>query len=355
MSIVAGSNPSIIKIWSQGGLMKPISRWIFPVLLLAMLGPGASVSARPAGRSADDPLASMLREGWKPVAPGVLQRQLEGDRVETFAIGPEGSRWAVREIEHRLALLKKEFQAYPNDNLRRAIRSLRRELSRFREDLETSQEEPLSNTMEKCAVNYGASADAFPLSSGAGANASAFFSSGCGYEAETYAYAYARANANGNINTVIQEAPRTGTNITGSATASVQGTSNCLSEAYSYARYSPANIFYSASDTNTDCIEPPAASIDGPSTVGFDPFSPPCSDENWSATISGGTPPYSYRWSVNGVQGNTVSGVTTPTISYSRTVCSSEEPGFILGLTVTDSGSQSATSSLEVWVVHWFM
>jgi hypothetical protein len=329
--------------------MKPKFRWICPVLLLAMLAPGASAVAQPEDRGPDDLLASMMRQGWKPVAPGVLRRHQESGRVETFAIGPEGSRWAVREVENRLAFLKREYRAYPNDDLRRAIRSLRRELSRFREDLEASQDEPLSRAMEKCTANRGASADAYPLTSaaGVGATASAYFNGDCGYEAETYASAYARATANGNINTVIQESPRTGTNITSSATASVQGTSNCLSEAYSYARYSPANIFYSVFDSNTSCIAPLAISIDGPSEVGFDPFSPDCRDPVWYATASGGTPSYSYKWSVNGVQVGTGN-------SYSRTVCR-EDASFSLSLTVTDSTGQSVADSFTVWVVRWEM
>lgn len=312
--------------------MKPKCRWICSVLLLAMLAPGASAFAQ-----------------WAPVAPGVLQRHGEGKQVETFAVGPEGLRWAVREVQNRLAFLKAEYQAHPNEDLRRAIRSLRQEVAKLRQDLEASRNGSMLETLEKCTVSRGASADAFPLSSaaGAGATASAFFNTDCAYEAETYAYAYARATANGVINTVIQEVPRTGSSISSSATASVQGTSNCLSEAYAYARYTPANVFYSASDSSSSCIAPLGVSINGPSEVGFDPFTPDCQDPVWTAAASGGTPGYSYKWFVNGVQVGTGS-------SYSRTVCR-EDPSFTLSLTVTDSTAQSASNSMTVWVVRWEM
>lgn len=328
--------------------MKPKFRWICSVLLLAMLVPGASALAQQEYRPADA-LDRMMGEGWTPVAPGVLQRQGEGNRVETFAVGPEGLRWAVREVQSRLAFLRTQYQAHPTGDLRRAIRSLRGEIAKLRQDLAESQDEPLASAMEKCTVSHGASADAFPLSSaaGAGANASAFFNTACAYDAETYAYAYARGTANGVINTVIQEVPRTGSNITSSATASVQGTSNCLSEAYAYARYAPANIFHSVSDSNTSCTAPPVASIDGPRQVDFDETTPECQDPVWSATASGGTPSYSYKWFVDGVQVGTGS-------SYSRSVCW-WDGSFSLSLTVTDSASQSASSSIEVWAIRWEM
>jgi len=328
--------------------MKPKFRWICSVLLLAVLVPGASALAQEEHRPGDA-LDRMMAEGWTPVASGVLQRQGEGKRVETFAVGPEGLRWAVREVQSRLAFLRSEYQAYPSGDLRRAIRSLRGELAKLQADLETSRDEPLDQALEKCTVNHGASADAFPLSSaaGAGANASASFSTACAYDAETYAYAYARATANGVINTVIQEVPRTGANITSSATASVQGTSHCLSEAYAYARYTPANIFHSVSDSNTSCTVPLAVLIDGPSQVDFDETTPECQDPVWSATASGGTPSYSYKWFVNGVQVGTGS-------SYSRSVCW-WDGSFTLSLTVTDSAGQSASSSFEVWAIRWEM
>jgi hypothetical protein len=328
--------------------MKPKFRWICSVLLLAMLVPGASALAQQ-GHRPTDALDRMMAEGWTLVAPGVLQRHGEGKRVETFAVGPEGLRWAVREVQGRLAFLMAEYQAHPTGELRRAIRSLRGEISKLREDLEASREEPMDQALEKCSVSHGASADAFPLSSaaGVGANASAFFNTACAYDAETYAYAYARATANGVINTVIQEVPRTGANITSSASASVQGTSNCLSEAYSYARYTPANIFHSVSDSNTSCTVPLAVSINGPQQVDFDETTPECQDPVWSATASGGTPSYSYKWFVNGVQVGTGS-------SYSRSVCW-WSGSFTLSLTVTDSASQSASSSFEVWAIRWEM
>jgi hypothetical protein len=289
----------------------------------------------------------MIHEGWSPVAPGVLQRRPGGTQVETFAIGPEGMRWAVRELETRLAALVREHRAHPRRDLRRVIRDLRQAVAGLRADLELQEAdaEPLAGAFEKtCTPSYGASADAYPLTgtAGAGATASASFGGGCGYFAETHAYTLARATrSNGLIDQHEQTHPQTGYDIASGATASAQGTTHCYSEAYAYARYSPANIFQSVFDSNTSCTPPPApptAWISGPARV----FVPYDTEEagTWNAMPSGGVPPYSYQWYWEGSPVGTGS-------SYSRSFYADGVYRVIdydLSVTVTDSLGQNVTA-----------
>ena len=64
-----------------------------------------------------------------------------------------------------------------------------------------------------------------------------------------------------------------------------------------------------------------------------------CSTKTWSATVSGGTAPYSYKWYYNGSQ------VGTGT-SYSRSVCYNHAD-FTIQVTVTDSSSPVKTQSVS--------
>src|SRR5690349_1974509 len=117
-------------------------------LLLAIFVLGNPAFAGPGGRQKPgDALDKMIREGWKPVAPGVMQRHKGPNRVETFAIGPQGMRWALRQMKARLRVLENEYQAYPSGDLLRTIGSLRKEVAKFKHDVEAVEtgDEPLSD------------------------------------------------------------------------------------------------------------------------------------------------------------------------------------------------------------------
>ena len=322
--------------------MKQKFGWTVLVLLLSMLIPSTSALAQEI-QDDKDVLDTMMNEGWQAVAPGVLQRNRGGNKVETFAIGPEGLRWAIKQLQTRLTFLKREYRTHRTVYLQRAIASYQTQIASLKRDLARSkdQDDSMADLFEKvgCSVSYSSNAIARGLASAAGieAVASAGFNNNCGYYAETYASSYARATRNGLTETLTQTDPRSGYNISSSATAAVQGTVDCYSEAYSYARYSSANIFLSFFDSSSTCstVPAPTVTVNGPTWASFTSAS--CATKSWSATISGGTPGYAYYWYYN----NTLVGTGS---TYSRSVCYNHAD-FTLRLDITDSGSPAQSAS----------
>jgi hypothetical protein len=287
----------------------------------------------------------MMEEGWKPVAPGVLQRSYEDNKVETFAIGSEGMRFVIKQLQGRLASLRKDYQAHPSEELRQAITSYRKQIARFQKELRTSKVESLESAIEKvgCSVSYSSYANATWLTNVAGvtANSSANFNNTCGYSAEVFAEARAQATKSGVFDDFLQQdGPRYGAVISASATATVQGSTNCSSSSFSYARFTPANIFLTFSASNSgNCPIPPDPPVPTISGSTFEFFSSGgCRTVTWTVAVSSGTSPYSYQWYFNGTAVGTGS-------SYSRSVCSSNEPGFDLSVTVTDSQSRTGSDT----------
>jgi hypothetical protein len=297
----------------------------------------------------DDTLDRMMREGWTPVAPGVLQIHKGGNRVETFAIGPEGMRWALRQMTARLRFLEREYRTYPSSDLQRTITALRHEVAELRDEVENAgaEDEPLA-VEKSCSVSHSVLADATYLTSAAGvkATASATFNNTCGYYAETYAYAYARATQGTLVETLIQEDPKSGYNVTSNATATVYGSADCLSEAYSYARYSPENIFYSASDSNSICPAALAASIGGLPYLHVYGYN--YDTVTRSASPTGGVPPYTYKWYRNGNLVGTGSSYTE-TFYGNNSDWNQTVP---ISLTVTDSNGQTANATSSSYVYY---
>jgi ribosomal protein L29 len=253
---------------NKGAIMKQSGR-VYVVLLLAMITLGTAAQAQER-RQKGDALDTMIQEGWRVVAPGVLQRKGDGNKVETFAVGAEGQRWALKELRSRLAFLRKEYRSYRTDQIRQAIAAYQRQISKIQRDLARAKDgQSLESALAKlgCDVSYGSHASAAHLSTtqGVTATASAHFENDCGYSAETFASAYARADRNGATATLSWSDPRTGSVISSSATASVEGTANCHAEAYSFARYTLANIFLSFTDTHSDC---PVVKISSPFSYG---------------------------------------------------------------------------------------
>src|ERR1043166_129836 len=174
--------------------------WCIGFLLLTILAGGA-VFADQDHRKTEDALDKMMGEGWKPVAPGVLQRSKNGNQVETFAIGPEGMQWALQQLKGRLRFLRSEYRNYPSNDLPQTVPSLRQAIVKPQEDLGRLgvEGEPLGEEVSEkndCIVvppSATASASSLTLVQGVTATASASFETTCDYEAETFAYAYSRA------------------------------------------------------------------------------------------------------------------------------------------------------------------
>lgn len=326
------------------------------VLCLSLFGiTSPSFAARADGETpVVDTLAKLEREGWKPLTEGVLQRQKGGNKVETFAYGPEGMKWVLQELEGRYIEMTDAYKAEPTRKLRQSIRKLRGTIEGIREGLEAGEfSSPLdkaSTTVNGCDISFGYHADAYPLNPGPGVGAAAnsYFYNNCNFQGEVYAEAKGYAT-NGSLVTERNEfdGPKYGPNISAAASTSVSGRPSCYSSAYSYV-YSSVIGFYSASDSNSQCPDPPlTVTISGPSSVSISGYN--CRTLTWTANASGGVPPYiSYNWVVDGWSAGSGS-------SYSDTFCGDNinwTQTVNLQVTVTDSVYNTASDSHSTTIYY---
>lgn len=325
--------------------------------LMTLLG-GSRLWAADAGRQEVDQLkAKMKAEGWKQISEEVFERQLGATKVEHLGFGREGLAWTIGELSRKLESLRQEHEVYPSKKLAKIIDDLtfkiakaKRELWNLDQDLSQGRSKGLSSMTEavtggSCSnICYGATADAYELTStqGVAAVADAKFNSTCGYSGDTFAYAYARATLNGTTTTVTQSDPDTGTSITSHAAASVNGGSvtgiPCYSEASAYAQSTALGISYSTSDTNSVCTVPLCSvTISGTSFEYFATLG--CRTRTWTANVSGCTAP-TYQWRIVGS-----STVVSTGSTYSRSVC----PGTAdFTLEVIVNGTASDTHFIDV-------
>ena len=314
-----------------------------------LLGGDGLSAAEPVKKQPEDAKAKMESEGWKKINEEVFERRLGANKVEHLGFGREGLSWAIDEMNQRLEHLRKEQESYPSEELSQVIDDLTARIEGARSELwklDQNETQGMSSMTEAVtgptcsSICYSATADAYGLagSQGTGAVAEAKFNSACGYSGNTYAYTYARATQGTVTTTKTQEDPRTGTNVTSSASSSAPGGLDCYSEAYSSVSSPDLGIsYYTILDTNYSCPAPilnPVA-LTGPSTAAFTTAT--CSTKTWSASVTGGTAPYSYNWYYNGTQ------VGTGT-SYSRSVCYNHAD-FTIQATATDSSSPAQSKS----------
>jgi hypothetical protein len=313
--------------------------------LMTLLGGHRLAAAGPAKKQSDELKAKMVAEGWTPISDSVFERQLGPTKVEHLGYGREGLAWTINKLTRQLESLMIEYESYPSEDLDKVIDDLSVQIAKAKREMRNAPQGITSMTEAvtgpSCSsICYSATADAYPLTStqGVGAVSQAKFNSACGYSGDTYAYAYVRATQGGTTNTFSQEDPRTGTNVTSSASASMNGGLDCFSEAAATVSSYALETYYSTSDANYSC-PPPALNVtmSGPSSADFTTAT--CSTLTWSASASGGTTPYSYNWYYNGTQ------VGTGT-SYSRSVCYNHAD-FTIQATVTDSSSPVQTKSVS--------
>lgn len=295
--------------------------------------------------------AKMKADGWTEISDNVFERQRGATKVEHLGYGKEGLAWTVGELMRQLQVLKNDYQIAPSEDLAKIIDELSIKIDNARKELRNMPNTKGVASMTAAAATgcgsicYGATADAYPLTStqGVAAVADAKFNNSCGYSGDTYAYAFARATLNGTTTTVTQSDPHTGTSVTSHAAASVNGGSitgtPCSSNANSYAQSTALGISYTTSATNSSCPAPtvPALVINSISPT-YVYSTTNCKSVTWSASVSGGTTPYTYAWNVGGT------AYTTATVT--KTLCGYQDVA--VSLTVTDSTSpthKTASSS----------
>jgi hypothetical protein len=93
--------------------------------------------------------------------------------------------------------------------------------------------------------------------------------------------------------------------------------------------------------TTTITLPKPTASISGPGEV--DLYGSTCQTITWYASVSGGTSPYTYSWTIG-----TSTTVLSTTNSLSKTVCSTQS--IDVKLAVRDSASQTANATFNTQV-----
>lgn len=319
--------------------------------LICFLGVRNLSEAGTARESWKEIKANLKADGWKQVSEKVFERQVTETRVEHLAYGREGIVWMISEMKGRLQSLQEEYQRHPSEDLAKVIDNLTRRIESAREELRAPADgtdgiaSMSAASTTGCSRCYSATTDAYPLtgSQGVGAVSDAKFSADCGNSGNTYAYAYARATLNGVTTTKTQEDPRSGSNVTSHAAASVNGSVDCYSEAYSSTQSSALGISYSTTDANYSCppaATPLSASISGTTYEYF--AGTGCRSRTWTASVSGGSAPYTYQWYYN----NSAVGTGS---TYTRSICGSHM-SFTLKLVVTDSTGATAQSTIFVTV-----
>lgn len=344
---------------------------LLPGLLFSLCVFGSAFPALPQAErdSGDDPVAKLQRAGWKIVQDGVLQRQAKPQEIETFVFGAEGFAWKLRDLRSQLTVLRRELQANPTPELRRALASHRKAIASTLEMIEraraaeasgASGEALLPKTDCTLSFAYDAQASYKTDRQGTWADASASFNStpGCNFTGEVYAYAFAKTTVSGAPTTAtVTDGPRTGANVSAQADANRNGGSPC--ESYAFASVTSNNLnpsSYSKSQSNELC-PPPGPSVavvsDQPSYIPLEEFE--CTYVTWTVNISGGTPGYTSRIYRNDV----FQGYGT---SYSEEVCHNYEQHYTrrvyitIRADVTDSAGQSRSASspmTEVFFNNW--
>jgi hypothetical protein len=325
--------------------------------LSAVSNPGLAQAGRDAG---DDPIAKMERAGWKIAGEGVLRREPRAGEVETFVFGAAGFTWKLQDLRKQLRFLRREFEAHPTPELRRAIASHRKVIAstlemiaraRTAEARGEAKESPYYCTFPSINFAYDADASSKAQLQGIWANASADFSvyppcpfyEGPEISGEVYAYAFAQATVNGAPTTAtVTDGPRSGSNVSASADATRNGSSPCESFAYASVTSTALNpSSYSREKASQSCLVPSPSVAQLQATVSFNQTfrkDSGCYFSTWTVNISGGTSPYNSKLYLND---QFVAHGTT----YTETVCGTFPPQMTLRAEVVDRGGQSISVS----------
>lgn len=243
-------------------------------LALSLMGTFAG-AAFAAGRSEGEVGTQSDRGGWTKIAPGVWSKAAAG-KVETFAVGAPGMKWALTPLRAELTRLMDSYLANPKPDawaqierhmgvIRDAEAAARGEALEVGEtDLRAAQK----GLSESCSYHY-AHANAYALNPGAAATADAVWCwTDISYPNTTvHANAHAEVTSGGITTFQTQTCTQSGIGYVACVvSASVNGTGKCLSDAYSYVFFPSGGhwIYYERADDHCGCTPQVACAIEAP-------------------------------------------------------------------------------------------
>jgi hypothetical protein len=251
-----------------------VRKTIVLALALSLMGTFAG-AAFAAGRAEGDAGTRRDAGEWTKIAPGVWSKA-SGGKVETYAIGAQGMKWALTPLRAELEKLMDAYFADPKPDIWSQIEAhmgviRQAEAAARGESVEAGETELKAAQQaapESCMYDY-AHANAYALNPGAAASADAVWCwTDISYPDTTvHARAHAQVTSGGVTTEQTQTCTKTDAGFVSCVVAaSVSGSGKCLSDAYSYVFFpSPGHwVYYERSDDHCGCTPWVACAIIDP-------------------------------------------------------------------------------------------
>src|SRR3982750_901541 len=265
------------------------------LLFASIIGTAHLSVAQETKARSNDPISQLLRQGWKIVQDGVLQRDRGAGQVGTFGFGAAGFTWKLQDLQNQLHNLRLAYQVTPTPERRKTILSHRQEIANTQQLIALAQTAEAIGALPvddkvSCSLSftYNASAAALTSSQGVTASASASFTGSCGFTGEVYAYSYSTATVAGAPTTqTLTDGPRSGANVSASSFTSQTGGPSCTS--YAYASMTSSNLSpssYTISATNSSCPAVATSPVPAISGTNYIYVSSGCVSTTWTSSVS---------------------------------------------------------------------
>jgi len=309
------------------------------LLLTAVLPAGAAGLGVDTGLSADDSLPELVADGWRLVAPGVLERQTAPGVVDHYTFGREGMEWEKARLERDVARLRGMLETTGNPDYADAIRTRQQMLAELEHGMASA---PAASSLPlvgaetlSCVLTIGRQASAGATTGGVEASATASYSDTCATTGCTYAEAEAYGNYDGYYRSTLEQyLEQCAQYSTPDATASVflQLDHNCTERGYARVKVLDNGNWntFTRDAQSTACL---TAAIQGPTGTGVG---------------YGNCKTWAWTWN-----GALVGSAAT----YSRTFCSyrsyTATYTYQLGVTATNDHGESASDARTISVTYY--
>lgn len=330
----------------------PVLTLLLALLLLITVVPaGAAGLGVDTGLSTDDSLPELVADGWRLVAPGVLERQTAPGVVDHYTFGREGMEWERARLERDVARLRGMLETTGNPDYADALRARQEMLAELEQGMASA---PAASSLPlvgaetlSCVLTVGRDASAGATSGGVEASATASYSDTCATTGCTYAEAEAYGNYDGYYRSTLEQyLEQCAQYTTPDATASVflELDHNCTERGYARVKVLDNGNWntFTRDAQSTACL---TATIQGPTatTVGYGS----CKTLTWSVSTS--QPVNGWTWTYNGA-------VAGSAATFSRTFCSSATytytTTYSIGVTVSNDHGETASDLHTVAVTR---